>query len=223
MTQLIVNKPRRRALIATLLHFCPSRRVLQPQTSSLQPQDSNRLRCRLEFAVTSGKQTTARISNRRKSAIFSPSQICADRLVTCHSSRITEFLLDTASRLEIDLTPYKINTDVISNRRWIRGVTNRKFNLRWNERATFARRKSQFNTQKLPPDFCSSRRGGIRQCSLVFVQQNALSNHRWRNPKRYTAVRSVPRSRNGRRNQSCSMGWAGRQEKIRPQERCFFS
>jgi hypothetical protein len=42
------------------------------------------------------------------------------------------------------------------------------------------------------------------------------------NQKRYAAVCSVPSSRNGRREQSCSMGRAGGQENIRPQENCFF-
>src|SRR5271154_3033941 len=41
------------------------------------------------------------------------------------------------------------------------------------------------------------------------------------NQKRYATARSVPRLRNGRREHSCSMGRAGRQEKIRPQEKCF--
>src|SRR5271168_2780851 len=42
------------------------------------------------------------------------------------------------------------------------------------------------------------------------------------NQKRCATVRSVPRSRNGRPEQSCSTRWAGSQEKIRPQEKCFF-
>src|SRR5271165_5002806 len=56
-----------------------------------------------------------------------------------------------------------------------------------------------------------------------WLRRKRGDENRWeRNPKRYTALRSVPRSRNGRREPSCSMGWAGRQEKIRPQEKCFF-
>src|ERR1700733_14013051 len=39
---------------------------------------------------------------------------------------------------------------------------------------------------------------------------------------RYTTVRSAPRSRCGRPERSCSIRWAGRQEKLRPQVRCFF-
>jgi hypothetical protein len=42
------------------------------------------------------------------------------------------------------------------------------------------------------------------------------------NQKRYTTLRSVPNSRNGRPEQSCSTGRAGRQENFRPQVKCFF-
>src|SRR5271155_398783 len=47
--------------------------------------------------------------------------------------------------------------------------------------------------------------------------------NRWqRKPKALPESSSVPRSRNGRPEQSCSMGWAGRQEKLRPKEKSFF-
>ena len=63
--------------------------------------NSNRLRCRLEFAVTSCKQTTAHVSNRRKSAIYSSTQ---NRLQVPLEDA---FLIDRACRLEIDLTSAK--------------------------------------------------------------------------------------------------------------------
>jgi hypothetical protein len=112
MTQLIENKPRRRALIATLLHFSPRRRGFVGRSFSSDITDdarsayrcqsfadgaaqvpgegslgdkssaactdsclfialiSNRRCCRLEFDVTACKQTTACVSNRRKSATY---------------------------------------------------------------------------------------------------------------------------------------------------------
>jgi dipeptidyl-peptidase 4 len=69
MAQLTENKPPQRALIATLLHLCPSE-------------------C---FPL------------------------------------ITPFLIDSGSRLEIDLSPCRLNENVISNRRWIAILANRKF------------------------------------------------------------------------------------------------
>jgi hypothetical protein len=39
----------------------------------------------------------------------------------------TAFLIDRAYQLEIDLTPYRINTNTISNRRWIEVSANRFF------------------------------------------------------------------------------------------------
>ena len=104
MTQLIENKPRRPALIATLLHF------------------SNRLRSRLEFAVTACKQKTECISNRRKSAILSSLNIRVLRLALTQRSKeelltapsslklpasSIENLIDTACQLEMNLTPAK--------------------------------------------------------------------------------------------------------------------
>src|SRR5271169_3947309 len=41
------------------------------------------------------------------------------------------------------------------------------------------------------------------------------------NQTRGATVRSGPRARNGRPQQSCSTRWAGSQPKIRPQENCF--
>src|SRR5271156_7122349 len=53
------------------------------------------------------------------------------------------------------------------------------------------------------------------------LRQN--DENRWqRKPKALPESSSVPRSRNGRPQRSCSTGWAGRQEKLRPQEKCFF-
>ena len=47
----------------------------------------------------------------------------ADSLAQPRSARPKPaFLIDTACRLEIDLTPYRINTNIISNRRWIAGL-----------------------------------------------------------------------------------------------------
>ena len=175
-------------------------RSVQPLASSLQHQDSNRLRCRLEFALTACKQMTASISNRRKSATFSCPHICVhlepvtgplvqppasglqlqepnrqlsglestltpaisprgpflianfasfairELRVTPHetigsASRFSAradspaqplgaqpkpaFLTDTACQLESALSPCRINTRTISNRRWIRGLANR--------------------------------------------------------------------------------------------------
>jgi hypothetical protein len=59
MTQLIENKPRRRALIATLSHFSRSRRALQPLVSRLQRQESNRNNPRLEAYLTPAKSMRA--------------------------------------------------------------------------------------------------------------------------------------------------------------------
>src|SRR5271156_7223704 len=53
------------------------------------------------------------------------------------------------------------------------------------------------------------------------LRQN--DENRWqRKPKALPESSSVPRSRNGRPEQSSSTGWAGRQENLRPQEKCFF-
>jgi hypothetical protein len=90
MTQLIENKPRRRALIATLLHFSLGGRsfssdITDDARSAYRCADSpaacsdscllialisNRRSCQLEFDVTACKQTTACVSNRRKSATY---------------------------------------------------------------------------------------------------------------------------------------------------------
>ena len=61
MTQLIENKPRRRALIATLSHFSRSRRALQPLVSRLQRQESNRNNPRLEAYLTPVKSMRAAV------------------------------------------------------------------------------------------------------------------------------------------------------------------
>src|SRR5271170_1318168 len=55
-----------------------------------------------------------------------------------------------------------------------------------------------------------------------FVAQKLMKTAGRENQKRCATVRSVPRSRNGRPKQSWSTRWAGSQEKIRPQEKCFF-
>src|SRR5277367_3296520 len=56
---------------------------------------------------------------------------------------------------------------------------------------------------------------------LASSRQN--DENRWqRKPKALREGSSVPRSRNGRPKQSCSMGWAGRQENLRPKEKSFF-
>src|SRR5271154_1895278 len=54
-----------------------------------------------------------------------------------------------------------------------------------------------------------------------FVAQKLMKTAGRENQKRCATVRSVPRSRNGRPKQSWSTRWAGSQEKIRPQEKCF--
>src|SRR5271156_1417917 len=72
MTQLIENKPRRRALIATLSHFC----------------------AHLQFLASTIKNLPA---NFRKSERTKP-------LVTRHSPLATAFLINSGSRLEIDVT-----------------------------------------------------------------------------------------------------------------------
>src|SRR5271170_3088889 len=53
------------------------------------------------------------------------------------------------------------------------------------------------------------------------LRQN--DENRWqRKPKALREGSSVPRSRNGRPEHPCSTRRAGRQEKLRPQEKCFF-
>src|SRR6202795_1725943 len=55
------------------------------------------------------------------------------------------------------------------------------------------------------------------------LRRPETDENRWqRKPKALAECSSVPRSRNGRPEQSCSTRWAGSQEKIRPQEKCFF-
>src|SRR5271154_1801042 len=87
MTQLIENKRRRRALIATLSHFDdPTRVVVLPNRGRPSPRlgelggsdqreskdllwlTSNRRCCRLEMAVSNSKQRRGAVSNRRKMA-----------------------------------------------------------------------------------------------------------------------------------------------------------
>src|SRR5271170_1120307 len=56
-----------------------------------------------------------------------------------------------------------------------------------------------------------------------WLRRAETDENRWqRKPKALAECSSVPRSRNGRPKQSCSTRWAGSQEKIRPQEKCFF-
>ena len=74
---------------------------------------SNRRCCRLELAATTSKQTTARVSNRRKSASFSFLQ---------NSLQVpleNAFLIDRACQLETDVTPCKQTAAPLFNRRWI--------------------------------------------------------------------------------------------------------
>src|ERR1700732_590582 len=59
------------------------------------------------------QKKTARVSNRRKSAIYSFAQN------SLQASLENAFLIDRAYQLEIDLTPCRINTNAIANRRWI--------------------------------------------------------------------------------------------------------
>src|SRR5271169_2827947 len=61
--------------------------------------------------------------------------------------------------------------------------------------------------------------GGLRTDWLRRVKVMKTAGRE--NQKRCATVRSVPRSRNGRPEQSWSTRWAGSQEKIRPQEKCF--
>jgi hypothetical protein len=53
-------------------------------------------------------------------------------------------------------------------------------------------------------------------------REEAMKTAGRENQTRYATAGSVPSSRNGSREQSCLMGWAGRQEKLRPQVKCFF-
>src|SRR5271168_3418513 len=70
----------------------------------------------------------------------------------------------------------------------------------------------------LAPDNRAACESPNRPASL---RQN--DENRWqRKPKALREGSSVPRSRNGRPEQSCSMGWAGRQENLRPKEKSFF-
>src|SRR5271156_2692423 len=70
----------------------------------------------------------------------------------------------------------------------------------------------------LAPDNRAACESQNRPASL---RQN--DENRWqRKPKALAEQSSVPRSRNGRPEQSCSTGWAGRQEKLRPKEKSFF-
>src|SRR5271156_6513837 len=70
----------------------------------------------------------------------------------------------------------------------------------------------------LAPDNRAACESPNRPASL---RQN--DENRWqRKPKALREGSSVPRSRNGRPKQSCSTGWAGRQEKLRPKEKSFF-
>src|SRR5271154_2149041 len=66
--------------------------------NSIECLNSNRRCCRLEFPVTPCKQTTARVSNRRKSAIFSFTQ---NRRVGA-GFRLVSYLFGLATRREND-------------------------------------------------------------------------------------------------------------------------
>ena len=123
MTQLIENKPRRHALIATLSHFYPSRSFVGRSFSSDITRDArSAYRCADSIAAcirTFDRSSKSRICNRRKSAIFSLTQ--NDLQLPLEIA----FLIDRGGRLEIDVTPRKQREATHSNRRWIRGFTNR--------------------------------------------------------------------------------------------------
>ena len=129
MTQLIENKPPRPALIATLLHFSPSPvwgvpdfrgpvdPIGVPKPDRWTPPESlHRSRCVLQPPASSLQHPEP---NRRKSAIFSSPQNCVHRLALMQRSKegplaaasnlqllasSLKNLIDTASRLEINLT-----------------------------------------------------------------------------------------------------------------------
>src|ERR1700675_162512 len=71
---------------------------------------------------------------------------------------------------------------------------------------------------RLAPDnraACGSPSGPAASCKR--------DENRWqRTPQAPHEWSSVLSSRNGKREQTCSTVWAGSQEKIRPQDKCFF-
>jgi hypothetical protein len=104
MTQLIENKPPRRALIATLSHFSPH----QAPASSLQHQEPNRQIPELETHLIPAESMYAPliIANFARFAIHescvTTSARSSVRLPAVHSK--PTFLIDRGSRLEIGLT-----------------------------------------------------------------------------------------------------------------------
>jgi hypothetical protein len=72
------------------------------------------------------------------------------------------------------------------------------------------------NPSRLPKCFVGFRAGWPRRAE-------AKKTAGGEKQKRYSRVYSIPGSGNGRREQLCSMVRAGKQDKIRPWEKCFFS
>jgi hypothetical protein len=103
MTQLIENKPPRRVLIATLLHFSPSRRF----SSFSSRHDRTRPKCHLIVgrSFSSDIMRVARDATLLPQAhLLLPAQ---SRVATSVYSpaRLPTFLIDRGGRLEIDVTP----------------------------------------------------------------------------------------------------------------------
>src|SRR5271168_5158373 len=138
MAQLIENKPPRRAPIATLSHLCPSRRfgILSSRHGGAYPK-------RYRFV---GRSFSSDITDDARSAFLCAGSIAAcirsfDRSSKCRisnrqnpelethlspaESMYAPLLIDRAYQLEIGLTPCRINTNAISNRRWIAVSANR--------------------------------------------------------------------------------------------------
>jgi hypothetical protein len=107
MTQLIENKPRQRALIATLSHFWPLRRALPFLIANP----------RLESRVSQRKQTLATRPNGEFLRDFPSHPTPRDPLATVS-------LIDRGYRLEIALTHRKQKPTANSNRRWIAKLLN---------------------------------------------------------------------------------------------------
>ena len=79
---------------------------------------------------------------------------------------------------------------------------------------------TDFFFSNYPPNFSVlDALGGEEPAPLGFWTRKR-SHHREPNALREWG--SDPRSRNGRPKQSCSTGWAGSREKIRPSKKCFF-
>jgi hypothetical protein len=112
MTQLIENKPRRRAMIATLSHYvhCGARLVCI----------SNSEIPRLKSRVSQRKQTAATESNSEFSRVFPSYPTLLGQLVAA-------FLIDRGYQLELALTHRKQTATANSNRRWIAKLRSANF------------------------------------------------------------------------------------------------